>query len=474
MKRIFLILLGLLLAFPLSVRAMAADGPVITLQPQNPHYPEYSVAIYSVKAEGRNLTCTWYLEYEGTTYNISDNSNATEPWEGYAGSSYGPSRNGNTFHYIFNGIEDGLNGAKIYCVIEAGHNDVQSGSAIIAVMGSKMPPQISVPAKVSARIGEIVDLRCIATAPGNEQLTYIWYETHTGKLQDIIAMPGESEYSDYITCDTSAQGIRYYACCVQTSAGGMAYSSVIPVSVTGRPFEPQPAQKDISSVAITDIEAPETGKSPDCFATVGGEGYDFQKTNTVDSFGGISWYDVTEGRYIPLASEFVAGHEYQVYIELVTEGDYQFAYPDATVNGNAAEVFGNTGNITVCYVFPPCKEENASPPAAVPAEPEKPAVSSPASLASSVSPAGSSNTPSQTAPAPSSDTAPSASSEASDPEKPSEAQQPSSEPENVPVSIPAEKQSDSMPLWGVLLCAAAAMAAGVGITLAFISKKRNK
>ena len=102
MKRIFAMLLGILLLAALAVPSLAAsDEPVITLQPQSPNTPHYGVAIYTVKATGTNLTATWYIEWQGTTYNASDRS-AMQPWEAYAGESYGPRQaDANTFTFIF-------------------------------------------------------------------------------------------------------------------------------------------------------------------------------------------------------------------------------------------------------------------------------------------------------------------------------------------------------------------------------------
>ena len=58
-KRIAVILCGLLLA-ALSINVLAApEGPVITMQPQSHYYPEYGVAVYTVKATGTNLSAYW-------------------------------------------------------------------------------------------------------------------------------------------------------------------------------------------------------------------------------------------------------------------------------------------------------------------------------------------------------------------------------------------------------------------------------
>lgn len=229
MKKIICLVLILLLT--LAIPVTANNELEITLQPQNYNYPEYSVAMYVVKANGTNLQCTWYLEYEGKTYNLSDNTNAMEPWEGYAGENYGGSQpDSNTFVWFFGGIEAGLDGAQIWCVIEDGHNDVTSDRAIITVQGDAMPPEIlNVPAAVTAYRGDEMEIRCIATSNSDAQLEFQWYETSTGRLQDIMALPEES--SDFLFCSTEAVGTRYYVCCVTTTTGGRAYSNVIPVTV---------------------------------------------------------------------------------------------------------------------------------------------------------------------------------------------------------------------------------------------------
>ena len=102
MKKLSSLILCLLLVSLLTVPALAAgDAPVITMQPQNYTYPEYSVAIFTVKATGTNLRATWYLAWNGATYNLSDNENGQEPWEAYAGESYGANKpDDNTFTFL--------------------------------------------------------------------------------------------------------------------------------------------------------------------------------------------------------------------------------------------------------------------------------------------------------------------------------------------------------------------------------------
>ncbi len=232
MRKILQYLLITALMLTLAVYVIAAPAePQITMQPQNYQYPQYSVAMYSVEATGTNLYAIWYLEYEGKTYNLSDNTNGVEPWEGYAGEKYGPINEGNTFGWFFGGIEEGLNGAQIWCVIEDGHYSITSERALITVQGDVMPPEIlKMPAALTVQKGERAEARCVAKSVDNSQLEFQWYETSTGKLPDIRAISDET--SDTLFFNTQTTGTQYYVCCVTSSAGGRAYSSVLPVTVT--------------------------------------------------------------------------------------------------------------------------------------------------------------------------------------------------------------------------------------------------
>ena len=234
MKKVISLLLIVLLCGMLAVPALAApEGPVITMQPQSPNYPEYSVAIYTVKATGTNLTATWYIEYQGKTYNASQIGGSMQPWEAYAGESYGAKKlDDNTFCFVFEGIEEELSGAEIWCEIEDGHYNVVSQVGHITVGNYGSPPEIlSVPASVTVKRGEEAEIRCIAKSSDGSQLNFLWYETGTGKFEDMQAIDRGAETGDYMFCDTRTVGTRYYVCGITTSGGGMAYSSMVEVNV---------------------------------------------------------------------------------------------------------------------------------------------------------------------------------------------------------------------------------------------------
>ena len=256
--------LTILLLSALTVTAFAApEAPEITLQPQSPNYPEYSVAIYTVKVSGTNLSATWYMEWLGDTYTISDIGGSIQPWEGYAGESYGARKlDDNTFAYIFEGIEYDLDGAYIWCVIEDGHYDVRSQKTRISVGNPNSPPQIlDIPSQVVVEQGEEAEIRCVANAPGNTQLSFLWYETDTGRMEDMRAVNRGTETADFLFCDTSQLGTRYYLCKVDTSEGGLAYSSVVAVTVTEKsasPTQPDAMQPQISETKATESVTQET------------------------------------------------------------------------------------------------------------------------------------------------------------------------------------------------------------------------
>ena len=234
MKKVISLLLIVLLCGMLAVPALAApEGPVITMQPQSHYYSEYSVAIYTVKATGTNLSAYWYIEWEGKTYNASQIGGAMQPWEAYAGESYGAKKlDNNTFCFIFEGIEEELSGAEIWCEIEDGHYSVSSQVAHIVVGNYGSPPEIlDIPASITVQQGEDAEIRCIAKSTDGSQLNFLWYETGTGKFEDMQAIDRGAETGDYMFCDTRTVGTRYYVCGITTSGGGMAYSSMVEVNV---------------------------------------------------------------------------------------------------------------------------------------------------------------------------------------------------------------------------------------------------
>lgn len=247
-----------LLAAAMLVPVSAAEKPVITLQPQNSVYPEFASALWSVGAKGENLSYDWYIVYNGTAYRTADAFAENHPWlNGVTGSGYGSNEAGDTF--FVEGIGSALDGALIYCVVSNEAGSVTSESAYISVNGKKFPPQLKVPASVTVEQETVVKLLCEAEADeGDSVSSYAWFETPTGQLKDIVAMGssgGQPEEDPVLVCDTSTPGTRYYVCYVMTKLGGMAYSSVIPVTVTEKTVATQPPSggSEVTDPQVTSV-----------------------------------------------------------------------------------------------------------------------------------------------------------------------------------------------------------------------------
>ncbi len=264
MKKLISVIICLLLLFSLSVPVLSLSVPVmdeqaiiIVQQPQSPTYCQYSVAEYTVVAVGEYLRCTWYLEYNGETYNVSDLSSGMQPWEVYAGETYGALepvvyQNEYTYTFYFGGIETGLDGAKLYAVIDNGHIEVISQKAYISVLEDcEEPPFVFVLASMEVFQGEILDLYCSATLNDGDSFSYLWFETPTGRYEDMIAVNRGSEMEDTLRVDTSYCRETYFVCEVTTSYGGITLSSPIKVSVI--------EDYDVDDIPIIETEFLEDG-----------------------------------------------------------------------------------------------------------------------------------------------------------------------------------------------------------------------
>lgn len=255
MKRLTIILCLILILPVLVLPAYANKAPIITQQPQNCIFPENSVATWSVEATGTDLSYTWYIRYHGIDYCTLTSFNEGHPWqEGVLGSGYGWNQTGNVFY--INGIGSALDGAVIFCIVTSGANDFTvSHFATISVSGQVMPPTLVVPASVTIEQDKILKLYCDATAAeGDEVISYLWYETTTGELKDIVAIginEGYEENYPILVCDTTTPGTRYYVCMVETQKGGRAYSSVIPVTVKKSGSQTKPTQPTSPSTKPT-------------------------------------------------------------------------------------------------------------------------------------------------------------------------------------------------------------------------------
>lgn len=248
-KIIACMLIALLLCTAALPVAAAEPEPYITSNPTSADYPEGAVAMYTCNAFGNNLTFDWYLVFEGTTYRIAD-ADGSQPWCAYTINT-GITSTDSSSTCFFEGIMPGLAGAELYCVIEDGHYSVQSTSAILSVSAAAMPPQVSVVGSMEVYQGDPCDLYCSAWSDNSsETFSYLWYQTGTGRLQDITAVDRGSQTTDTLHIDTSAPGLSYYVCLVTASGGGSAYSAIIPVRIMERPQPPTLITKTLPEATL--------------------------------------------------------------------------------------------------------------------------------------------------------------------------------------------------------------------------------
>ncbi len=206
----------------------------ITQQPQNPINGTSSYATYSVTADGEALRCRWFLEFQGDVYDITQKPDYFQPWMEYAGVRYGAQTEGNTFTYFFDGIHNRMDGAVIYAVLSDGEETVTSQRATIQVDGSVPAPAILVPADVVVKPGDTAVLHC-EPVESDLSVSYLWYETATGQLSDIVPVNRGLEERSVLNVSMECPGTRYFVCMVTTSQGGRTYSSVIPVTAAESP-----------------------------------------------------------------------------------------------------------------------------------------------------------------------------------------------------------------------------------------------
>ena len=198
-----------------------------------------------------------------------------QDWEPYAGESYGARKlDDSTFAFIFEGIEYDLDGAYIWCVIEDGHYSVTSQKNRISVGNENMPPEIvSIPSELTVEQGDLAEIRCVAKTNDGSELSFLWYETDTGKREDIRAVNRGTETADYLICDTDNVGTRNYVCLVESANGGMTYSSVVAVTVmekqmiTADPTNSHEASTEDKKTSGTKTETVGTDEVPDTNTT---------------------------------------------------------------------------------------------------------------------------------------------------------------------------------------------------------------
>ncbi|MBQ4282601.1 MAG: hypothetical protein IJB96_01580, partial [Lachnospira sp.] len=115
----------------------------------------------------------------------------------------------------------------------------------------------------------------------------------------------------------------------------------------------------VESIIVIDVKQPVAGECPTYLCSTLGSGYKINTDKNVyyDAYwlnpaekwyyikNGIGWYDLTENDWVYEHETFIAGHEYQINVYLVTKDGYGFAHDKyyapkvtATVNGESADI----------------------------------------------------------------------------------------------------------------------------------------
>ena len=181
-----------------------------------------------------------------------------------------------------------------------------------------------------------------------------------------------------IVPDVSATVNGYYANVIK------AYDQDISRYVTVEYDFGECSDSVIENIIVENVTAPVAGKRPDYTYSIRGGGYqmntaknayeDIYWKNPPEQWyfikNGIGWYDVTDFDWVYENETFIAGHEYEVRVYVITEDGFEFAHTKdyeptvtATVNGYAAAPLTTGGDCAwyqqVQYNFT-CKKQDVS------------------------------------------------------------------------------------------------------------------
>ena len=114
----------------------------------------------------------------------------------------------------------------------------------------------------------------------------------------------------------------------------------------------------VEKITVENVTAPVAGQKPNYNWSIRGTGYQMDTTKNAyyDVYwknppeqwyyikNGLGWFDVTDYDWVYENETFIAGHEYEVRVYVITEDGFEFAHNNyyehtvtATVNGNTAE-----------------------------------------------------------------------------------------------------------------------------------------
>lgn len=114
----------------------------------------------------------------------------------------------------------------------------------------------------------------------------------------------------------------------------------------------------IGSVEVKGIDEPKAGNTPDYTGELGSSNYIFKPYNNDYYVNGITWYDITDQKDIPVKDgKFVDGHDYKVKIHLNSKPGYEFAEKvTGTISGKVAAVLIQDNQVILNLTFKHTKE----------------------------------------------------------------------------------------------------------------------
>ncbi len=118
----------------------------------------------------------------------------------------------------------------------------------------------------------------------------------------------------------------------------------------------------INRVSVTGLDAPQVGSSLDYSVTVEEDTCSLTDVGHNNCKNGVTWYDGTDGKYVPVGTKAVKEHEYWVEIHLKAKPGYEF--PDnvaCSVNGQTLEASGIGEEIALVVMFEACTDHRWSP-----------------------------------------------------------------------------------------------------------------
>lgn len=235
---------------PLHVFAGYAEMPEILRAPMNLRWNAGDFAWYQCVCSNdlghEKFNYEWFIVYNGTTYPVGVNGSMSDPWWNFVDKNGNSGTIGNTI--MLDKIQTGLDGAEIYCVVSNSNGDeTPSPRATIMVSSSTIftPPEITeAPVYLTCFKGDEIELKVSAKpTSGNvtekkDFITYYWYETTTGRLEDIqLIFDGENDMTGKTyKPPTNEPGMYYYVCGVfdgenEPSMCNYSYTNIIALDV---------------------------------------------------------------------------------------------------------------------------------------------------------------------------------------------------------------------------------------------------